>query len=403
MSTEYIFIEMIFLNEYYTLEEAAESLQISPSTLRRIIKKINKTLEKESIEISLLPLKITGNEARIYNFLTHYLLEKYIHDEDFPFSPQQKNALDTLLNSFEQVIINISYADLRRLRIYTIIRLIRIQNNNLINFGDTSLNSFIKLPMIKNSQLETFFKETLHIKLTEQNIMQLFPIFSTGAYAFSYAHLCQLGESNDEYKNVIQHFSKIIENLSNTFKVKQQNKEKIILELYNVYMLQYGKPFVLYSMFSDFTKHIRSEYPNSLKLIETAIKKEFSNETIQSYSFESYIYILVTNWENLYLEMSKNVKRIKLGIFYNTGIEHMLLVKEQIIDRLPNYFQIEIIKHNNISVIRSAFEEHTVLLTNIPGIEVENTTVFCFPINVRETDWDKLMKFHSEFHATDSK
>lgn len=399
MSTEYIFLEMIFLNEGYTLEEVAEILLISPSTLRRIIKKINKVFEKEHMEVTLLPLKISGDESKVFNFLTFYLLEKYTHDEKLPFTEEQIQSLNFLLKAFEKELINLSYATLRRIRIYTMVRIIRVQNNNFIDFHGTSLNNFLNIPILQDPAAIDFFKHVLKIELTEQNIMQLFPIFFTGRYAYSYSHLFKLGEENPLIKKDIEHFSTIIDNLSKTFKIEQQNKEKMILELCNIYMIQYGKPYILYSSYIDFIEHIRLEYPDSLKLIERVIKKELVGEELTKHSLETYVCLLITNWENLYLEMSKNIKRIKMGIFYNTNLEHMRLIKEQISNRFPNYFQIEIIKHNNISIIKKAFSEYTILLTNITGIELEGTKVLCFPINIREKDWNKLMAFHAEFHV----
>lgn len=401
-STEYTFLEMIFLNENYTIEEVAEILTISPSTLRRIIKKINKEFEKEAMEVSILPLKITGNEAKVFNFLTYYLLEKYQLDEQFPFTEEQLSSLALLLKTFEKELVNLSYASFRRIKVYTMVRIIRLQNNNRLLFEHVKLNNFLNIPLFDDAKIANFFKSKLKIELNEENILQLFPILLTGKYAYSYAHLFQLGEENKDVKKWIQHFSTIIDNLSHTFKIKQQNKEKMILELCNIYMIQYGKPYILHSTYIDFIVHIRQEYPDSLKLIENVIKKELSGEPLTKHSLETYICLLITNWENLYLEMNKNIKRIKLGIFYNTNLAHMELIREQIINRFPNYFQIEIIKHNQVPVIQQAFSNYAVIITNISGIELEQTTVFCFPINIRESDWSKLIDFHSAYYANNA-
>lgn len=76
-SKEFQLLENIFLNEEKSVKTLADELFYSESSLRRMIFRMNKVLEKEEIIIQLTPLKIIGEESAIRSYLLYYFLERY--------------------------------------------------------------------------------------------------------------------------------------------------------------------------------------------------------------------------------------------------------------------------------------------------------------------------------------
>ncbi|EMF0424437.1 helix-turn-helix domain-containing protein [Enterococcus hirae] len=76
-SIEYQFLEAIVLNKYTNYLEVTEQLFISESTLRRMVKRINLSLEQYHLRIRGL-IRLTGNTQLIEKLTIQLLLEKYV-------------------------------------------------------------------------------------------------------------------------------------------------------------------------------------------------------------------------------------------------------------------------------------------------------------------------------------
>lgn len=76
-SLEFKLLETVFFLESFSTESLAEKLFISASTLRRLIKTMNKKLVKYNFYISSSPYKLIGSETAIRNFIIHLFFEKY--------------------------------------------------------------------------------------------------------------------------------------------------------------------------------------------------------------------------------------------------------------------------------------------------------------------------------------
>ena len=77
-STHFSILEFVFFNEGCDADSICKEFYVSSSSLYRIIGHINKIIKKQyHFEISLNPVRITGNEIDIRYFFAQYFSEKY--------------------------------------------------------------------------------------------------------------------------------------------------------------------------------------------------------------------------------------------------------------------------------------------------------------------------------------
>lgn len=393
-SLEYTLLETVFFNEDYTMEELSENLQASPSTLRRSIKKINAHLKPYEFQISLAPIAIRGDEIKISNFFAHFFPEKYMFSKSLPFTKAQVEGVDLLIDLLvEHLGVPSTYPDVRRIQFSTLVILTRVQQKNLFNVGNYNSRK-MDLSFLSTTETRQYFKHALKVDLTEEVIIRLLPLYFHNLIAFNYEHLLSLGDSRPDLEHLIQSFSTVLNRLSSMFNTEQQNKEKLLVVLCNVYTLQFGKPYILYDKHADFNKRFQDEYASSINLIKKTISEVFSSEEIEIHSMNSYLYIILTHWKNLYIELLKNVPTRTMGLFYNTDYEHMQLLKDEINSRLPFYYEIDIINVTNLKQLDDIGHKYELILTDIPNLEIVNSTVYCLSVNMLQNDWERLIDFH---------
>lgn len=370
-SIHFLFLEKIFFNEKYTLPQLSEELFISPSSLRRIISHLNDVLKQFSIKITLSPITIIGKEASVRNLYIHYFLEKFPNGI-YPFSKFQKKILDTFLNySIKKNSVILNYTDLEKLRVSTIVSLIRMQNDHYIDFNP-ELNSKIDYTFESNLLLKTSFKSVFKIKLTEKSIFNMLPFLFSGKFFFSYDQLLEASKSNSQVKNGKDTFELIIDNISDTFKLNCQNKESLQVDLCTSYFLNYGPPFILYDFCSEFVNHVSITKSELIDYIKLQFKIGFGNVLLEDYHINSYIYILISHWKDLYLYIEKRNKIFSIGIFFNTDFEQNLLVQNIIDFHFGTQVKTTIINGLNIHEIIQSFSDYDLVITNIPGLLNQN-------------------------------
>lgn len=99
-STEFNLLETLLFEQFDTIEDLAESLYTSTTTLYRMIKRIKKALKPFGIKIDSHPLKITGNEAVIRHLFGLLFREKKTPFEQLAKSAENEKAVSRLIEEF---------------------------------------------------------------------------------------------------------------------------------------------------------------------------------------------------------------------------------------------------------------------------------------------------------------
>ena len=388
-SIEFRFLEIIFFETESNLQNLADHLFISSSSLRRIITKLNKSLANLNITITFSPLRIIGKESAIRNFFIQYFMEKHANGF-YPFNKIQKKILDNLLNFIlKKNCIQLNYTDLEKLRVTTMISLIRIQNNHynkLININ----NSIFDFSLGNNWILKQSFKTIFKITLSEETVFHMVPFLFENRFFFSIEHLIVVANTDTKVNIIKNNFSSIIDNLSNKFELTCPNKNSLLVDLCNAYFLNYGAPFILYDFYTEFIDSFMIMKPDLIKFVKSEFIELFKNEKFEHYHLNNYIYILVTRWKDLYINIESNHRIPSIGVFYNTDFEQSIMIQNMIEFRFGKKVCVTTINDPDIQNILNSFSEYDLIVTNISGLENEN--VICFSIFPTFKDWNNLQK-----------
>ncbi|WP_430535513.1 helix-turn-helix domain-containing protein [Listeria rocourtiae] len=394
-SKEFNILERIFFNESYTLNQLADLEFMSTSTLRRMISRVNTTLNKIGVEISINPMKLIGDERSVCNFFIHYIFEKYPKEKK-PFKQQQQDAIiDLVVKILKKNDITLTYFELEKIKVTTLVFLTRVQNKHL-QVVHLENNSQFDLSGIDHVTLKIIFETIFNIRYTKENLYALFPRYFNLNYSFNYDQLLENSKQNPKLDQTKQKFEKLISSITSELKIESQSKETLLVQLCNMRHMHFGKPFILYNMYSYFKIRFQKNSPHSIDFISREIRNIFSNEIIEDYEIDIYIYYLITNWGNLYSEFEKYAPKLKLGLFYNSEVAHIKLIKDEIKKKMGHCFDVNIIDGVNRFEIESKYAKFDLILTNIAGISFEKTEIICFPVGIGDTDWAKLFSCYKK-------
>lgn len=129
------------------------------------------------------------------------------------------------------------------------VNIIRLKNNHFRMITETdSFPSNIDLNILENKSFCQLFKNTFHLDFNKENVHQLFYIFFNNKYAFTYEQFENMikNKLNNAWI-VVPRIINLLENLSSKLNIPIENKQKIILEIYNLQNMFFVTSFSLYN------------------------------------------------------------------------------------------------------------------------------------------------------------
>lgn len=389
-STEFKLIEELFFFENHTFSSLADRLFLSSSSIRRVIQRINISLLDYQIQISSYPLKLVGSENNICILLTHIFSEKYSQTHH-PFSHKQLIFSDELVTHLSKYTsIQLSKRNLNHLKLLVLIGIIRIKNGNL-----TKTPSY-KVPKIYSTFFDNkkLMEDTFGFQLSDQHTQTLlFLIYSTHL-ALNTNHLANLIKKNPIIRNRVELFKKLIKKISHHYSIEitSQDEKLLLYRLYNTSTYYLEFPSVLYDKNREFVDAMNlSNAPFISFLTEELAFLNLDNE-LQDGAIHAIAYTLITHWKNFSSYLKKTSYVAKIGVFFDSDIEHMSFI----IDELSYYF------HNNLNFTILNFEalkkfeknpqELDFILTNIPNLLTDSYLFICISMYPSAYDIEEFKK-----------
>lgn len=396
-SLEFRFLEKIFLCETYTVDELAEELFISSSSLRRMVGRINEIMQEEEMEINLNPVQIIGNELRIYNFFLHYVVERYYFKKTI-FTKSQIEAVKELVDFVLKIdYVELEYRDRERAELFLLVQLTRMKNNHFIPEEPNLHRQKIFLD-VDTSIIEKKLKDSFYKEFSSQNLIQLFSIFSDGKWSFTYNKLLEYSKTNLELRQTKEKFEALIDSIASKYKIEQASREDILVHLCNSRMLDYGTYHMLYDNLTTIVKHFKHDYFEGIEFIRLKLTEIFEGEVLKEYKLNEYICILIIHWNKFLIELEKEITPLKIGFVYDVKEQYRKLIQDEISNRFKNRFTIKVINSDGLADVEKVKNQFDLILTNLPGVVVPGLEVICFPIYPKEKDWSKLESFYSNFN-----
>lgn len=363
-------LELILYKEYRHYEDLANDLFVSLATLKRVIRFINESFEPYGMSIKSRPLRITGNESNIRAFYLFYLQERYL-DDIYPFSSKittySKELVTLFIDKFPDDTFN--YASKMRMMRYISVSLLReTMKHNIVH---TDIPK--ELEKIVEYELEIYqnrksFESTFKMNLTPQLYQRLFFQYINSRHAFSQRDYNDRISKIPENHEIYEGLKTTIQEISHEFNLELKDFDKLLLRLYNTISL--GKnititPYIIYpnrkifllfnqALHGNIVKQFRKIFAVNLPMIDQ------KNKNI----FYEFLYLLVTHWPNFYKMILCKAFPCKIGLFFNSDIEHMYYMKEHLSFLYGDKVNINLIDTDTLDTLNDKIKDLDLLIIN---------------------------------------
>lgn len=280
------------------------------------------------------------------------------------------------------------YASMEKLHVLMMVSLIRMQQGNRVVFPPLVDKWKYSLDVLNNSVYCRTFKAVFKMELTRDILVGIAPIFFTSNFSSSLSHFEKAFQVNERVGVIGAKFSELIESISQTLEIQCLNKERLILDLTNAYFLNYGEQFILYDLYSEFVDEFNQVQGEWTQFIKKEIEVIFVTSAFSKAEANYYIYLLMTHWNSLYLNLEKNKETPKVGIFFNTDLEHINFVQDMLESYFNDSIQFEVIDSIETQAVFNLFFDYDFVVTNVPNLDYEN--VICFSVFPNIEDFSNL-------------
>lgn len=331
------FLNLLFSETHNTLEEYADALYTSTSSIKRTIEQVKRVLKNYQLDIQQKPIRIKGSEKNVLCFYGIFFWEEY--GSSFLKLPHTyKQEAVNLVTAFKnEMHLSLSTTVINKIILWFIIYFGRLAQGHHIENGYQALVPVSKY--IEDFILASTYQ--LPFCITEEDIL-----FSSFVLESRYLFVSREAlQSKSELLDVYDEIGFFLESLSGSTSFKLPDKTPLEERLFiqYVYTLEFkGLNYLpagqnklailnsegIYDLFMEEAKKLVHKSSNA-----SWKKAVLSNAT-------DFFYILITTWENLTSEIIKKRRRINAIIVSQFGIHHETYLKELIELRFPYTFNI---------------------------------------------------------------
>ena len=392
-SREYNLLEYLLFNEGQSLEELADNLYISLSTLRRMITTMNEKLAKFDIKIAVAPARVIGDEPRVSQFYVALFTEKYYELADF-LKKGEFQTLNLLLQKItKEGKMNLSFSDLQKLRILGYVRIVRLRYGHEIPLDETDMKLLHNYKFLKEPVFLTQFMATFNMQMNEHVLLQMYQVLYGKEYFYSYQHLEEVITEDKHKKKVFAAIGELIESLGEEFSISTENTERLQISLYNMLRLSEYRYFIIYSRSRQFIEGFDLDNPNVLNIFEEkmAILERHGLE-LPNHIYDDVIYTLMTEWPDFLEKLESFVPDIKIGLLFDTDRDHVEFIHT--ILRKYSKQRLTIVVPNLSSTMMGQLREKDIdlLITDIPHLAIRGVEIICVEEYPSKRDWKNILE-----------
>ena len=390
-SPEFQLLELIFKNETYSGQELSKKLFLSLSSLRRRVIRLNTILQSEGIRIESNPYRIRGDEKRIVNFFVHYLVGKYTISQNYLSEFEQKNIthLVNKILTVSKIKENFHYRELTTWLI--VVSLVREKHGVSIEGLDIGVFEAVRQYYAEEVILHKKFKSVFKVGVTTSLLCRSTYLVIQPGYAYTtdqWQGESLIGTKSYERGRRIE---ALLAKIVSDFKLTSPPPE-VALKLYNISITHLGKVRLLNNLDDVFLKEAQKKWPEFIQMLTK--EYEASSQYLATEQFSVFVFQLVSEWTELAHYLSRNQKKLTIGLFYTTTQAHMEYVARELQRFLPDILTITFLDDGGKEELLT--KEIDVIVTNIN--DFSNTKkVICLSRDIDSKDVAKVSKFYEQW------
>ena len=301
------------LEEPFTYEHLAQTLDVSLPSLRKKVAEINSILQnKYRFKLKVTPISIIGDERDIRFFFAQYFHEAYGYFK-WPFSNSKKDIEDFVAFFINLTGFPATYANLFQIETQTAVNLHRFKIGATIK---TVADSSKILPICdqlseSQAQLEPLAKR-LNIEINHETLEQLFDSYTQKGIFFTVEEFLAARSVDKQVDHSYHAARDVLDNLTREFGVHFSNTDVLVWHLHNTALLErqeinsesiisHNKSYALNKIKKFFPKFYESAVFEMMRYKSNLGQKEHAHAVIH------LVYTLLTHASDL-IEQLLNVQ-----------------------------------------------------------------------------------------------
>lgn len=396
-SIEFTVLEQIFFEKEPRLEDYADSLFISLSTLKRIISRINKQTKQLGFHISTNPVQLVGDEFAIRKNMMYFFKEKYINPK-YPFNDFEQKVFDELIFSFVNIENRFfNFPDIERFRLIVYTSLVRLQHGYHYNFESIeNSEKKIEFPIIENYLYADTFEALFNVTLTEQHIIELSHPILSDKFVFSIDDLKKISQETSPRQKELLHITQLVDDISMSLqeKLSTKNHETLISKLFNIRLWSRSKAYLLYNYKHNFIVNLSKDYPLVYYFLNKKITSNPKFSHFEEHEVEEFIYVLTTHWEQLFQVIQAYYPKFKAGVFMHSDNEHTHFMVQLLNQKYDSHFIFEPIIFTDYHEAIESFSQFDVIITDMSALKKEHPQTISVNLYPSPSDLDKIYNMY---------
>ncbi|EIC79479.1 M protein trans-acting positive regulator PRD domain-containing protein [Streptococcus oralis] len=379
-STHFSILEFIFFNEGCDTDSFCKEFYISSSSLYRIIRHINKIIKKQyCFEISLNPVRITGNEIDIRYFFAQYFSEKYYFLE-WPFEDFSVEPLCKLLALvYKETAFPVNFATQRMLKLLLVTNLYRIKFGHFLEVEKDSFNNQLLEFLMQEDEMEDIIKKfeiEYNISLTKEVIGQLFVSYFQKMFFIDEKVFLKSTMTDSYVKKSYHLLGELVDQVSREYNIKVDNKDNLIWHLHNTAHLhrqELSTEFILFDQKGNTIKNFQNIFPRFVSKVKEGMEHylEALDMDCNSMKVNHLTYTFITHSKHLVLNLLQNQPKLKVLVMSNFDQYHAKSIAETLSYYCSNNFELEVWSELELSLDALKESPYDIIISNfiIPPIE----------------------------------
>lgn len=377
-------LEEIFFNEKYTVEDLAERLHTSPSTVYRAIETLNNYFAQYHCTIESNPCRIVGDETYIRNLYKTYFKEAYSIFE-WPFRLYNEADVDNNIHRVSSMLFKsnpseaniIDFAFYRAIKLMVLVHVTRFHHQHRIN-TDLVESRIVKilLKVARNFAFPKYIKSITGEPFSVDYIYQVFYPYLTKDMAFNTKSLDKIRNKNSRVDTAIRHLENSLHMLSEELDIPIQT-EHLMVALYGTSVLEEhdaNSMHIFYDRNLLFNKRIHRHFPHTHQRLYDIVKQFRSDLGLSDHEekVQYMVYTLFTNWENLLSDLYTHYQRTKVLVLSDANFAHASLIKNLLSIELANNVVIDNYSGKTISIEALDSMDYDLIVSNFKLPELNN-------------------------------
>lgn len=377
----YQLLEEIFFDETLTVEQLADILFVSPSTIYRTITQINEYFKANyDCYVEANPCRFIGNEQNIRLYYRTFFSEKYTIFE-WPFRGTDEEEINSI---FDKVLTLVSddmpldFAYYEDIKLVVMVNRIRYRHNHLLEKPEGESDTLNLILKVFSSVIVPLgFK--VPGSISKEAFYQVFGPYVKKDVPRTFRQLAKVRKRSDARGKALSFLHESLVKCAEQWKVSI-DINYVTLGVINMAVNAkdiINSDFLLFDRNKYFVMTFAKHFPDFYEAIHSIIVTflEMLDIEPEEITINYILFTLIFYWYNLIPEYIERQLTVPIIILSDKHYFHSKFLKNILELQLPQTISIEIITQRSFNLNDVKQSEHEIIISTFPLVPIDNKEV----------------------------